>query len=95
MRFPTKIILRVVLPLAVILISTHVSAKEKSNGDQSPEAKQDVSVSALDLAEIIPKAAKLSGSLSFLENRATGKLDVSELEKKYAMIEDNLKGPAV
>ena len=95
MRFPTKIILRVVLPLAVILISTHVSAKEKSNGDQSPEAKQDVSVSAMDLAEIIPKAAKLSGSLSFLENRATGKLDVSELEKKYAMIEDNLKGPAV
>jgi len=94
MRHLAKKILRSVLPIAVLLISSHVLAQEQSKGDKISATKQDVAVSAPDLADIIPKAAKLSGELAILENRVRDVLDVSEFEKKYAMIEENLKGPA-
>ena len=94
MRQPARKILRVVLPIVVLLIWSHVLAQEQSNGDQTPETKRDLSGSIPDLADIIPKAAKLSGDLAALENRVTGVLEVSEFEKKYAEIEENLKGPA-
>ena len=94
MRHPIKKILRLVLPIVVILISSQVLAIEQPNGDQTSGTKRDVSVSAPDLADIIPKATKLSGDLATLENRVTGVLDVSEFEKKYARIEENLKDPA-
>ena len=71
MKHPVKKILWIVLPIAVFLISSHVSAQGQSNDDQTTEAKRDVSVTKLDLAEIIPKAAKLSGKLAILENKAT------------------------
>ena len=94
MRHLTKKILRVVLPIAVLLISSHVPAQEQSNVDQTSGTKQDVSVSAPDLADIIPKATKLAADLATLENRVSGVPDISELEKKYARIEENLKVPA-
>ena len=94
MRQSAKKILGVVLPIAVLLISSHVLAQEQSDGDQPSEKKQDVSVPAPDLADIIPKAAKLSGDLATLENRITGVLDIAEFEEKYARIEENLKDPA-
>jgi len=90
MRNLAKKILRIVLPIIVLLISSHVLAQEQSNGDQISATKQDVAVSAPDLADIIPKAAKLSGKLTILENRIRDVLNVSEFEKKYAMIEENL-----
>ena len=61
MRHLAKKILRPVLPIVVLLVSSHVFAQEQLKGDQTTGAKQDVAVSAPDLAEIIPKAAKLSG----------------------------------
>jgi small-conductance mechanosensitive channel len=91
MKNPAKKILSVVLPIAVLLISGQVLAQEPSNGDKTSETKQDVSESALDMADIIPKAAKLSGHLASLESRVAGVLDTSEFEKKYARIEENLK----
>jgi chromosome segregation ATPase len=94
MRHLAKKILRSVLPIVVLLISSHVFAQEQSKGDQTTGAKQDVAVSAPDLADIIPRAAKLSGELAILENRVRDLLDVSEFEKKYARIEENLQGPA-
>jgi hypothetical protein len=94
MRYLAKKILRSVLPIVVLLVSSHVFAQEQLKGDQTTGAKQDVAVSAPDLAEIIPKAAKLSGDLAILENRVRDVLDISEFEKKYAGIEENLKGPA-
>ena len=94
MRHPAKKIFRVVLPIAVILLSSHVLAQEPSGGDQTAETKQDVSVSAPDLADIIPKTAKLSADLTILENSVAGVLDISEFEEKYARIEENLKEPA-
>ena len=94
MRHSAKKILRLVLPIAVILISSHVLAQEQSKGDQTREAKQDVSEPAPDLADIIPKATKLSGNLAILEHKVSGVLDISEFEEKYARIEENLKDPA-
>ena len=94
MRHLAKKILRSVLPIVVLLISSHVFAQDQSKGDQTTGANQDVAVSVPDLADIIPKAAKLSGELAILENRVRDVLDVSKFEKKYARIEENLKGPA-
>ena len=93
MRHLAKKILRSVLPIVVLLISSQVFAQEQSKGDQTTGAKQDVAVSAPDLADIIPLAAKLSGHLATLENKVTGVLDVSEFERKYTKIEANLVLP--
>jgi small-conductance mechanosensitive channel len=71
-----------------------VLAQEQPNGDQPPEAKQEVTESVPNLADIIPKAAQLSGDLAALENRVAGAMDISEFEKKFARIEKNLEGPA-
>ena len=94
MKHSAKKILWAVLPIAVFLLSGHVLAQEPTHGDQTSETKPDVSVSAPDLADIIPKATKLSADLATLENRVAGALDVSELEKTFARIEENIKGPA-
>ena len=94
MRHSAKKILRVVLPIAVILVSSHVLAQEQPDGDQTSGTKRDVSKSAPDLADIIPLATKLSGDLATLENSVTGVLNISEFEEKFARIEENLKDPA-
>ena len=94
MRYPAKTILRVVFPIVVFLISSPLLAQKQPEGDQAPGAKQEVTASAPDLADIIPKAAQLSGDLATLENRVAGAMDISEFEKKFARIEKNLEGPA-
>ena len=94
MRNLAKKILRFVLPILILLISIHGFAQEKPDGDQVSATKQDVPASAPNLADIIPKAAKLSGELAILKNRVEDVLDVSEIKKNYARIEENLKGPA-
>jgi small-conductance mechanosensitive channel len=95
MKCPVKEIFRILLSIAVFLISSHASAHEQTNGNPTSESKRDVSVLELDLSEIIPEAAKLSGKLSILENRVTNILDISEFEKKYANIEENLRKPLI
>jgi potassium efflux system protein len=94
MRYPAKIILRLVLPIAVLLMSSNVVAQDPPDVEQVPESKQDVSNSTPDLANIIPSAAKLSGDLARLENSVVGVLDISELGEKYTRIEESLKEPA-
>ena len=89
MKHSANKILRLVLPIALILISNHVLAQEQPKGDQSLEAKQDVSEPIPDLADIIPKATKLSGDLAILENKVANVLDISEFEEKYARIEES------
>ncbi|MGD8304084.1 MAG: hypothetical protein PVI55_16845, partial [Desulfobacterales bacterium] len=71
MRHFVKIMFRFVLPVAIMLISSYVPAQEQPDGDQPPPAKQDVSESLPDLADIIPKATELSGNLATLENSVT------------------------
>ncbi len=94
MRHSAKKILRLILPIAVILMSSNVLAQDPPNGDQTSETKQEVAEPTPDLADIIPKAAQLSGNLAMLENSVTGILDISELEEKYTGIEEKLKNPA-
>ncbi|MGD9058314.1 MAG: hypothetical protein PVF38_19375, partial [Desulfobacterales bacterium] len=89
MRHPIKKIIRLVLPIAAFLLSSHVLAQDPPNGDQTSETKQEVAEPTPDLADIIPKAAQLSGDLAMLENSVTGILDTSELEEKYTGIEEN------
>jgi len=93
MRLPAKKILWVVLPMALLLISSHGLAHESSQVGQATGAKGELPAPAPDLAEIIPLATKLSGRLAALENRIKGILDISTVEKKYAEIKANLKSP--
>ena len=93
MRFPAKKILCVVLPMAVLLIASHVLAQEQSQGERTPGAKQELSATVPDLADIIPSATALSGRLVALENKIRGGLDVSAVEREYTRIEADLKDP--
>ena len=94
MRIAANKILGIVLLMTVLLMSSHGLAHEPSQGDQTAAAKQELSAAAPDLAEIIPLAAELSGRLSALENRVEGGLDISEIEKRFVVIEANLQNPA-
>lgn len=93
MRHSTEIILRIVLALAVILISSHTIAQEQSD-NQAPDTKRDESKSAPDLADLIPLATKLTENLASLENSVTDVLDISIFEEKFNRIEEDLKDPA-
>ena len=94
MKNPAKKILTVVLAIVIILISRYALPQEQSNAEQTSATKQNVSGSAPDLADIIPKATKLSADLAALENRVSTAPDVSEFEKKVAGIEESLKDSA-
>jgi len=94
MRHNAKKVIQIVFPIFFLLTSSHVLAEEQPKGDQTREAKQEVSDPVPDLADLIPKATKLSGDLAILENRASIILDISKFEEKYARIEENLKNPA-
>jgi len=89
-----KKILGIVLPMAVLLISSHGLAHELPQSDQTSDAVRETPSPAPDLADIIPLATELSGRLAALENRIKGVLNISSVEKKYDGIEANLKGPA-
>lgn len=71
-------------------------AHEQSQVDQTSTAKPEAPAPApdLDLAEIIPLAVTLSSRLTALENKVSGLLDISEVESKFAEIEENLMDPA-
>jgi small-conductance mechanosensitive channel len=87
----TNRILGVALLMLVFLISSQVAAQELSQHDSPPG---ELLVEVPDLADIIPLATELSGRLAALENDIVSLSQrVSEFEKKYAVIEKNLKGP--
>ena len=92
---PAKKYFPVVLLMAVVLISSHGQADEQLQGDQTSGTKEESFAVTPDLADIIPLAAQLSGRLAGLENEITSGLDVSEVERKYFEIGENLNGPVV
>ena len=94
MKNPAKKILTAVLAIAIFLIPGYALPQEQPNGDQPKEVKQEKTESAPDLADIIPKATKLSADLAALKNKVANAPDVSEFEKKVDGIEVNLKAPA-
>jgi hypothetical protein len=67
MKIPAEKILTVVLAIAIFLIPRYALPQEQSNAEQTSVSKQDVSGSAPDLADIIPKATKLSADLAALK----------------------------
>ncbi len=89
-----KKILGAVLPIGLLLISSHVFANQQSQEDKTQVDKPEITVSVPELGKIIPSAAKLSDRLAFLEYKVKNVLDISELEKRYAEIEKNLKDPS-
>ena len=95
MKVPAKKYFGIVFLMAVVLISSHGQANEQSQGDQTSGTKEESHAVAPDLADIIPLAAQLSGRLAGLENEITSGLDVSEVERKYFEIGENLNGPVV
>jgi len=68
MKNPAKKVLTVVLAIAIFLIPRYALPHEQSNVEQTSATKQDVSASEPDLADIIPKATKLSANLAVLKN---------------------------
>ena len=89
-----KKILGAVLPIVLLLISSHVFAGKQSQDDKTPVDEPKIIISAPELGKIIPSAAKLSDRLTFLKYKVKNALDVSELEKRYAEIEKKLKDPS-
>jgi potassium efflux system protein len=91
MKLSANKILRVVLPLAALLIPFQVPAHEQSQVDQTATAKPEAPAPTPDLAEIIPLATKLTGRLAVLENQIAGLLDVSAFQDGYTEVESSLK----
>ena len=60
MRLPAKRILGIVLPIAVLLISSPALAHELSQGDQISGAKGDLSAPAPELVDIISSVQNLT-----------------------------------
>jgi len=92
MEFSQIRILGVVLLALLVPVDGLVHAQSKE--PKASGAKKEVPATAPGLADIIPLASKLSTRLVALENRITGLVDVSAVERRYAEIEAELKGPA-
>ena len=89
-----KKILGVVLPMTVILISSHALPHEQSQVARTTTAKAEAPAPAPDLAEIIPLATKLTGRLAVLENQIADLLDISAVQSNFVEIEASLKDHA-
>ena len=91
MRLSLKMFLGIVL-LAVVLITNLGMAEEPPPGDQNSSAKQESPDATLDIADVIPLTAKLSGRLADLKKNITAdSLDISKFEKQFDGIDANLK----
>lgn len=85
---------RFVWPLVVLLIVSLGSALAQSQGDKQPEAEQPVSTAALDLADVVPLATKLTRRLADLKKRLRDGLKIAAVQKQYDGIESRLHGLA-
>lgn len=94
MRLFSKNGLGLVLTMVAFLLSSHVLAHDKSPAEKTSVEQKEPVVEVPDLGEFIPLATKLPGRLAALENKITGVLDISQIERNFAKIEENLKEPA-
>ncbi|MGA7279212.1 MAG: hypothetical protein WBW79_14840, partial [Desulfocapsaceae bacterium] len=91
MRLSLIMFLGIVL-LAVVLITNLGMTEEPPPGDQNSSAKQESPDATLDIADVIPLTAKLSGRLADLKKNITAdSLDISKFEKQFDGIDANLK----
>ena len=84
MRFSAKIINSIVMLLAVLLLPANSLLHAQSEIEQPAPAKQEKTVIVTDLAEIIPLASELSGSLLTLQNKISDLVNVGDVQEKYA-----------
>ena len=80
--------IRFTLPLVMLLIFSFGLALAQSQGEHQPAEEQAASPAALDLADIVPLATKLTGRLAELKKRIRDGLDIAAVEKQYDGIED-------
>ena len=92
MHIPAKKIIGLILPLAVLLISIHMTAHAKSPIDQPSDSGRKLSVSAPDLAEVVPSATKLKGRLAAQKIGVAGLPDISEFETNFEGFAATLEG---
>ena len=82
--------IRFILPLVLFLIFNSGVTLAQSQGDQQPAAEEAASPAALDLADVVPLATKLTGRLADLKKRIQDGLDIAAVEKQYDGIEARL-----
>ena len=83
--------IRFPLPLVILLILGPMITLAQSQGEHQPAAEQTLIPAALDLADIVPLAAKLTGRLAELKKTIQTGLDTAAVEKQYLDIEARLQ----
>ena len=77
--------------MALLLISSQGLSDEQSQGDQTSSAKQEMAFAVPDLGKIMPLATELSSRLAALENRGSGLLDITVVERGHVETEEDIK----
>jgi small-conductance mechanosensitive channel len=80
-----------VLLSTLFLMPNGVLADEQPQGPQPSDAKREKPLVVPHLADLIPLATKLSGSLVVLEKKIVVGLDISSVEKRFSLIMANLE----
>jgi small-conductance mechanosensitive channel len=94
MRFDAKNVCRVlflVLIVSVLVFSDGQLAAQEPKVSQPAVAEKEKPPALPGLADLIPLATELSGRLAVLENKIAAGLNVSELEKRFFKITENLE----
>ncbi len=93
MRFDAKNVFRVLFLLVVISVLVFPDgqlAAQEPKASQPATAEKEKPPAIPDLADLIPLATELSGRLAVLTNKIAAGLDVSEIEKSFSKIQENL-----
>ena len=94
MRFDKKNVFRVLFLMLIISILVFADgqlAAQEPKASQPSVAEKERSPAIPNLADFIPLATELSGRLAVLENTISAGLPVSEIEKSFSKIRENLE----
>ena len=93
MRIAAKNILSVLFPMLIISILVFADGQlvaQEPKGSQPSVGEKEKPPAIPNLADLIPLATELSGRLAVLENKLAAGLDLSEIEKSFSKIEEDL-----
>lgn len=94
MRIDAKNVSRLlflILIISILVFADGQLAAQEPKGSQPSVAEKEKPPAIPDLADLIPLATELSGRLAVLENKIAAALDVSEVEKSFSKIQENLE----
>jgi small-conductance mechanosensitive channel len=94
MRIAAKKIFRVLFPVLIISILVFADGQilaQEPKGSQPSVGEKEKPPAIPNLADLIPLATELSGRLAVLEHKTATGLDLSEIEKSYSKIQENLE----